>query len=118
MVEILARPNLSINHIKIYLPTLENYIQTNDLSEEVIESAEIELKYAGYIVRERLLVEKLSRLEDIVVNGKFNYNSLTNLSMEARQKLEQIQPRTLGQASRISGVSPADINVLLVLLGR
>ncbi|GHU60611.1 hypothetical protein FACS1894121_0990 [Bacteroidia bacterium] len=118
LVEILARPNLSINYIRKHLSTVEDYIQTNELGEEIIESAEIELKYAGYIERERLLVEKLSRLEDIVIHGKFNYNTLTNLSMEARQKLEQIQPRTLGQASRISGVSPADINVLLVLLGR
>ena len=88
------------------------------MRDEVVEAAEIELKYSGYIERERLLADKLARLENLVIADKFNYAELTNLSIEARQKLQKIQPRTIGQASRISGVSPADINVLLVLLGR
>ena len=89
-----------------------------DNLDEIIEAAEISIKYSGYIERERMLADKLSRLENLVIAGKFNYEELTNLSIEARQKLSKIQPRTIGQASRISGVSPADINVLLILMGR
>ena len=88
------------------------------IRKEIIEAAEIALKYSGYIERERMLADKLSRLENLIIAGKFNYEELTNLSIEARQKLSKIQPRTIGQASRISGVSPADINVLLILMGR
>ena len=85
---------------------------------EVLESAEIAIKYAGYIDREKLVADKYRRLENITITGRFDYNSMLTISTEARQKLTEIQPETIGQASRISGVSPSDINVLLVLLGR
>ena len=84
----------------------------------VIEAAEVLIKYQGYIDRERMIAEKIHRLEAIRIKGKFDYNSLNSLSTEARQKLMKIDPETLAQASRIPGISPSDINVLLVLLGR
>lgn len=116
--DILSRPQVNIfDLIENYEP-LKIFIKENNLRYEIIESSEISLKYSGYIERERLLAEKVSRLENIVIKDKFNYSEILNLSMEARQKLEKIKPSTLGQASRIIGVSPADINVLLVLLGR
>ncbi len=86
--------------------------------EETIEAAEIEMKYHGYIARERSLADKMQRLENIKIRGHFDYNSLTQLSTEARQKLTAIDPETLAQASRIPGVSPSDISVLLILSGR
>ena len=86
--------------------------------EEIIEAAEVLIKYSGYINREKLIAEKLTRLENINIKGRFEYTSLQSMSTEARQKLDKIQPQTIGQASRISGVSPSDINVLLVLMGR
>jgi tRNA uridine 5-carboxymethylaminomethyl modification enzyme len=86
--------------------------------EEIIEAAEIKIKYQGYIERERMIADKMQRLESIKIRGRFDYNSLQSLSTEARQKLTKIDPETLAQASRIPGVSPSDINVLLVLLGR
>jgi tRNA uridine 5-carboxymethylaminomethyl modification enzyme len=89
-----------------------------DRRDEIMESAEIIIKYSGYIEREKGIADKLNRLENIDISRKFDYMSLESLSTEARQKLDRIQPGTIGQASRISGVSPSDINVLLVLLGR
>lgn len=86
--------------------------------EEIAEAAEIKMKYKGYIERERIVAEKMHRLEDIKIKGHFNYEDLHELSTECRQKLKAINPDTLGQASRIPGVSPSDINVLLVLMGR
>ena len=86
--------------------------------EEIAEAAEIHIKYKGYIERERMVAEKMHRLENIKIKGKFDYPNLTAISTEARQKLEKIQPETLAQASRIPGVSPSDINAMLVLLGR
>ena len=86
--------------------------------EEIIEAAEIKIKYQGYIERERMIADKMQRLESIKIRGRFDYKSLQSLSTEARQKLTKIDPETLAQASRIPGVSPSDINVLLVLLGR
>ena len=103
--------------VAIFSP-LQAFIEEHSIRSEIIESAEILIKYAGYIDRERMIADKLSRLENLVISEKFNYEELTNLSIEARQKLSKIQPRTIGQASRISGVSPADINVLLILMGR
>ena len=85
---------------------------------KTLEAAEIEMKYHGYIARERALADKMQRLENIKIKGRFNYESLTQLSTEARQKLSTINPETLAQAGRIPGVSPSDISVLLVLLGR
>ena len=86
--------------------------------EEIVEAAEIKIKYQGYIEREKMIADKMQRLESIKIRGRFNYNELQSLSTEARQKLTKIDPETLAQASRIPGVSPSDINVLLVLLGR
>ena len=85
---------------------------------EISEAAEIKMKYKGYIERERTFAEKMHRLEDIKIKGHFDYSGVHDLSTEGRQKLERIQPETLAQASRIPGVSPSDINVLLVLMGR
>ena len=118
LVDILSRPQVSLNALIGFLSPLREFVEKHQMRDEVVEAAEIELKYSGYIERERLLADKLARLENLVIADKFNYAELTNLSIEARQKLQKIQPRTIGQASRISGVSPADINVLLVLLGR
>lgn len=118
LVDILTRPQIGINDLLTALIPLRSFIKERCLRQEIVEAAEISIKYSGYIERERLLADKLSRLEDLVIADKFNYEELTNLSIEARQKLSKIQPRTIGQASRISGVSPADINVLLILMGR
>ena len=86
--------------------------------DEIIEAAEVKMKYKGYIERERMVADKMHRLENIKIKGRFDYDSLQSLSIECRQKLNRINPETLAQASRIPGVSPSDINVLLVLLGR
>ena len=86
--------------------------------EEITEAAEIKMKYKGYIEREKMIADKMHRLEDIKIRGRFKYSEMLQLSTEARQKLEKIDPETLAQASRIPGVSPSDINVMLVLLGR
>lgn len=118
LVDIITRPQIGIPQLLKTLPPLKNFIDQNNMRDEIVEASEILIKYSGYIERERMLADKLSRLENLVIAGKFNYEELTNLSIEARQKLSKIQPRTIGQASRISGVSPADINVLLILMGR
>ena len=116
---LLVRPELNFKNLSEIIPELSeqiNLIATQ--REETVEAAEIELKYHGYIDRERQLAEKMNRLENIRIRGKFNYKELTHLSMESRQKLERIDPETLAEASRIPGVSPSDINVLLVLMHR
>ena len=97
---------------------LQLFLEENGMGDEVIEAAEVLIKYIGYIDREKLIADKLNRLENLVIAGKFDYMQINSLSYEARQKLTKINPRTIGQASRITGVSPADINVLLILLGR
>ena len=118
LVDIITRPQIGIPQLLDALSPLKDFIEQNGMRDEIVEASEILIKYSGYIERERMLADKLSRLENLVIAGKFNYEELTNLSIEARQKLAKIQPRTIGQASRISGVSPADINVLLILMGR
>ncbi len=115
---ILSRNEISLKGVIGALPVLRDFIEMNEITNEEIEQVEIEIKYRGYIEREKLIAEKLHRLEDIVIPGKFDFNSLESLTMEARQKLSRIRPATIGQASRIPGVSPADINVLLVYFGR
>ena len=101
------------------IPALKEQVEKIvNRKEEIIESANIKIKYEGYIVRERIIADKISRLEDIRIQDKFNYNGIQTLSTEARQKLTAINPETIAQASRIPGVSPNDISVLLVLLGR
>lgn len=118
LIDIITRPQISIFEIIEYIPSLKNFIQENNIRKEIIEAAEVLIIYSGYINREKLIADKLNRLENLVIAGKFNYMKISNLSMEAREKLNRIQPRTIGQASRIAGVSPSDINVLLILMGR
>lgn len=118
LVDVLTRPQIYLTQLLKVLPPLNDFVLSQGMREEIVEAAEISIKYSGYIERERMLADKLSRLENLNIEHKFNYEELTNLSIEARQKLAKIQPRTIGQASRISGVSPADINVLLILMGR
>ena len=116
---LMVRPELNFKNLSEIIPELSGQINLIDTQrEETVEAAEIELKYHGYIDRERQLAEKMNRLENIRIRGKFNYKELTHLSMESRQKLERIDPETLAEASRIPGVSPSDINVLLVLMHR
>ena len=117
--ELISRPQLSINSLSPYIPELHNLLESlPDRKEEITEAAEIRIKYRGYIEREKVVAEKMHRLENIRIRGHFDYNTIQSLSTEARQKLTAINPETLAQASRIPGVSPSDINVLLVLMGR
>ena len=116
---LIARPQLSINQLASAIAPLRAALDTDDARRnEIIEAAEILIKYDGYIKRERQIADKMHRLEDIRIKGHFNYNELHEISTEGRQKLMRINPETLGQASRIPGVSPSDINVLLVLMHR
>lgn len=120
LIDIILRPSITFKDVAKVLPELESLIHAlpSDRAEEIIEAAEILIKYRGYIDREKLSADKLRRLSDIKIDNKFDYLSLTALSTEARQKLDRIRPVTIAQASRIPGVSPADINVLLLLMGR
>ena len=118
LIDIISRPQVTIPKIVDSIPSLKEFIFDNNLREEIIEAAEVLIKYSGYIEREKLIADKLNRLENLVIANKFNYMEITSLSYEARQKLTKINPKTIGQASRITGVSPSDINVLLILLGR
>lgn len=116
---IIERPQVTIEGIAKFIAPLENRLQKlGDWRDEVTEATEIEIKYSGYIERERELAQKMLRMENIRIKGRFDYNSIESLSTEARQKLTAIQPETLAQASRIPGVSPSDINVLLILAQR
>ena len=117
LVSLIERPQVTIETIAQYITPLKRELEKlGDARNEVVEAAEIEIKYKGYIERERELAERMLRLENIRIKGKFDYNSIESLSTEARQKLTTINPETLAQASRIPGVSPSDINVLLVLV--
>lgn len=119
LISLVNRPELNILLLAEYIPELRELLDSlSEPREEIIEAAEIRIKYAGYIERERLVADKLERLENIRLRPDFDYNSLQQLTIEARQKLSKIRPATVGQASRIPGVSPADVNILLVLLGR
>jgi tRNA uridine 5-carboxymethylaminomethyl modification enzyme len=119
LVDLILRPQISINELSEIVPALKSKIQSiGDRVEEIVEAAEISLKYKGYIDREKSIAEKFHRLEHIYIKGKFDYHSISSLSTEARQKLSKIDPETIGQASRIPGISPSDINILLVLMGR
>ena len=117
---IILRPQISIFDLIKVLTPLKRFLDrvSDDRRMEIIEGAEISIKYEGYINREKLLAEKMDRFENIKIKDKFNYSELKSISTEARQKLDKVRPKTIGQAKRISGVSPADINVLLVMLGR
>jgi len=119
LLELLTRPHIGLELIAQEVTPLRELLDTvNERREEIIESADIEIKYSGYIKRERMMADKITRLEDIRIKDKFNYHEIQSLSTEARQKLTKINPDTIAQAGRIPGVSPNDISVLLVLLGR
>lgn len=118
LIDIISRPQITIPKIVEYIPSLKEFIFDNSIREEIVEAAEVLIKYSGYIEREKLIADKLNRLENLVIENKFNYMEINSLSYEGRQKLSKINPKTIGQASRITGVSPSDINVLLILMGR
>lgn len=119
LMDLITRPQVGINALAKHINALRQLLDSiPDRREEIVEAAEIRIKYNGYIRREREIADKMLRLENIKIRGKFDYDSLKSLSTEARQKLIKIDPETLAQASRIPGVSPSDINVLLVLMGR
>ena len=118
LYDIVLRSNVHIEELRKVLPKLEKFIVENGFSREVVEQVEIQIKYRGYIEREKYYADKMHRLESIVIPADFDYNAMQSLTIEARQKLSRIRPATIGQASRIPGVSPADINVLLVKFGR
>ena len=119
LIDLIARPHLNLTNLSEIIPDLKAALEAPaNRKEEITEAAEIKMKYKGYIERERLIADKMHRLEDIKIKGRFNYSELLEISTEGRQKLERIDPETLAQASRIPGVSPSDINVMLVLLGR
>jgi len=118
--ELILRPAITIKNVAPHIEALQRYLSTIEDArrDEIIEAAEILVKYEGYIERERLVAEKIRRLEDLKLEGRINYAEVKALSTEARQKLERIRPATVAQASRIPGISPSDINILLLLLGR
>lgn len=117
--DLMARPQINFQNLSNIVPALKEALDSpQNRKEEIAEATEIKMKYKGYIERERMVADKMHRLEDIKIKDRFNYSEMQQLSTEARQKLEKINPETLAQASRISGVSPSDINVMLVLLGR
>lgn len=120
LVSLVNRPELNMMLLAQYIPELKELFDSlpTNRKEEIIEAAEVQIKYAGYIERERLVADKIGRLEKVRLSPEIDYNSLQQLTIEARQKLSRIRPETIGQASRIPGVSPSDVNILLVLLGR
>lgn len=120
LIDLVLRPQLDIQKLANVIPALAHILDTIKPArkEEIIEAAEIQIKYEGYIKREKIIAEKINRLENVRIKGRFDYSSLKALSTEARQKLSKIDPDTIAQASRIPGISPSDINILLILLGR
>lgn len=119
LIDLIARPGITIDSLAPHIARLKEKIASlGDETGEVVEAAEIHVKYKGYIEREKQQAEKMMRLEGIRIKDHFDYASINSLSTEARQKLARINPETLGQASRIPGVSPSDVNVLLVLMNR
>lgn len=119
LFDVINRPQITLLNIAPYIEPLRNLLDSiSERREEIIEAAEIKIKYNGYIAREKIIADKMQRLESIKIRGRFDYENMNSLSTEARQKLTKINPETLAQAGRIPGVSPSDINVLLVLLGR
>jgi len=119
LIDLILRPQLTIESVVSFVPALKELLdKLFDRKEEIVEAAQILIKYEGYIAREKIIAEKINRLENVKIRGKFDYDAIQSLSTEAKQKLMAINPETIAQASRIPGVSPNDINVLLVLLGR
>ncbi len=117
MFKIASRPQLDFTDVKKF-PTVQKFIDHNKIDNEIVEQTEIHVKYSGYIEKEKNSADKLQRLENIKIPANFDYQKIKSISFEAREKLCQIQPATISQASRISGVSPSDISVLLVYMGR
>ena len=119
LIDLILRPQLTVKSVASIIPALQDQLEKiPNRQEEIIEAAEILMKYEGYIEREQMIADKISRLENIRIKDKFDYNSIKQISIEARQKLARINPDTIAQASRIPGISPSDINILLILLGR
>ncbi|HJG89578.1 tRNA uridine-5-carboxymethylaminomethyl(34) synthesis enzyme MnmG [Barnesiella viscericola] len=119
LIDLVLRPQLDLEQLSQLVPALKREMDSiKNRREEIVEAAEIKMKYQGYIDREKMIAEKIARLEHIRIRGKFKYSELHALSTEARQKLERIDPETIAQASRIPGISPSDINILLLLCGR
>ena len=118
LATVLVRPQVSMRDLMSYTKVLKDFVYENSFSPEVIDQVEIQLKYQGYIEREEEIAKKLDRLEDVVIPDNVDFRSLLSLSSEAKEKLSSIRPTSIGQASRISGVSPSDITVLLIHLGR
>ena len=117
MFKLFSRPQIDLQDM-LTLEKVKSYVEENQLDEEILEQAEIQVKYSGYIEKERNNANKLTRLEDVKIPEFFDYSKIKSMSIEARQKLAQIKPVTISQASRISGVSPSDISVLLIYMGR
>jgi len=117
MFKAFSRPKVTMEHM-MSLSQVSDFVSANNLDKEVMEQTEIQVKYAGYIQKEKNNADKLHRLENVRIPDGFDYTKLKSLSYEAREKLEEIRPVTISQASRISGVSPSDISVLLVYMGR
>ena len=121
LMDLVLRPQLTLADLIEHIPALAEYVEMNietERRQEILEAAEILMKYSGYIDREKVVAEKIRRLEDVKLHADFDYSSIKSLSTEARQKLQRIAPTTIAQASRIPGISPSDINILLLLLGR
>ncbi|MBR3846501.1 MAG: tRNA uridine-5-carboxymethylaminomethyl(34) synthesis enzyme MnmG, partial [Alistipes sp.] len=118
LFDLLVRNGVTIEGARKVLPKLDRFLTKEEISNEAIEAAEIQIKYKGYIEREKQNAEKLHRLEAVLIPEGFDFMQIQSLTIEARQKLTRIQPKTIGQASRIPGVSPADVNVLLIKFGR
>ena len=117
LISFLSRPHISFEDLKISKP-LSDFIKKERISNESIEQAEIKIKYGGYLNKEAEAAKKLNKLEDIKIPADFNYSKLHSISTEGKEKLDEIKPSSVGQASRISGVSPSDINILLIYMGR
>jgi tRNA uridine 5-carboxymethylaminomethyl modification enzyme len=117
MFKVFSRPQLDLEDF-IKFKKVAAYIEEYDLDQEIVEQAEIQVKYSGYIEKEKSHADKLTRLEDVIIPENFNFDKIQSISIEAKQKLNKIRPRTIAQASRISGVSPSDVSVLLIYMGR
>jgi tRNA uridine 5-carboxymethylaminomethyl modification enzyme len=117
LIKIAARPQLDLNDFR-KIERLSDFLLDNNIDNEIIEQVEIHLKYSGYIEKEKNNADKLNRLENVTIPSSFDYSKVKSLSYEAREKLSKIQPTSISQASRISGVSPSDVSVLLVYMGR